>query len=390
MERGAIGRYMDGAWEGKAYSAFLPSPLPPNPPLELGDLMLPIVQTVRAIGRMDFTAPLLPNRELLTYSYIRKEAVLSSQIEGSQSSLSDLMSFEISEAPGVPTDDVKEVSNYVKALEHGLSRIDQGEPVSNRLIKELHGILLSSGRGSEKYPGQFRHDQNWINGNQPSNHPGNAAYVPPFAEDVEPCMRALERFIGNQDDGLPSLIRAGLVHVQFETIHPFFDGNGRIGRLLILLILYQAGDLQSPALSPSLYLLQHRSLYYQMLERVRSTGDWEVWLTFFLEGIRAGAEDAFDTVQRLSVLFEENRTRIRDSGYPVNSALRVHDALQSHPIQSLSEITEQTRLTFPTVATAMENLTKLGIAREITGGLRNRIFVYIGYLVILNEGTAVQ
>ena len=386
MERGAIGRYMDGVWEGRSYSAFQPSPLPPKPPLKLGDLMLPIVQTVRAIARMDFTAPVLLNRELLTYSYVRKEAVLSSQIEGSQSSLSDLISFEISAAPGAHTDDVREVSNYVKVLEHGLSRIDQGEPVSNRLIREMHGILLSSGRGSEKYPGQFRHDQNWING----NHPGNAAYVPPFAEDVEPCMRALERFIGNQDDGLPSLIRAGLVHVQFETIHPFFDGNGRIGRLLILLILYQAGDLQSPALSPSLYLLQHRSLYYQMLERVRSTGDWEVWLTFFLEGIRAGAEDAFDTVQRLSVLFEENRTRIRDSGYPVNSALRVHDALQSHPIQSLSEITEQTGLTFPTVATAMENLVNLGIAREITGGQRNRLFAYSDCFDILNEGTVVR
>ena len=217
MERGAIGRYVSAEFDRVHYRAFLPTYLPPDPPLEFSELMLPTVRALRAVDRMDFTAPRLPNHELLSYSYVRKEAVLSSQIEGSRSSLSDLMSYEISEAPGTPIDDVKEVSNYVKALEHGLRRIEQGDTISNQLIREMHAILLSSGRGSKMYPGQFRHEQNWIGG----DHPGNAAFVPPFPEDVEPCMRALERFLSTQDDGFPSLVRAGLAHLQFETIHPF-------------------------------------------------------------------------------------------------------------------------------------------------------------------------
>ena len=385
MERGAIGRYVSAEFDRVAYRAFLPTSLPPNPPLDFGELMLPTVRALRAVDRMDFTTPRLPNHELLIYSYLRKEAVLSSQIEGSRSSLSDLMSYEISEAPGVPIDDVREVSNYVKALEHGLQRIDQGEAVSNRMIREMHSILLSSGRGRRMYPGQFRHEQNWIGG----DHPGNAEFVPPFPEDVEPCMRALERFLRAQDDGLPSLLRAGLAHLQFETIHPFFDGNGRIGRLLIILILYQAGDLQNPVLYPSLYLLRNRSRYYRMLEHVRRTGDWEVWMTFFLEGIRESAENAFDTIERLDDLFAVDRTRIRDSGNTAGSAFRVHDALMNRPIQSLSKVAEHTGLTFPTSATAMENLVRLGIAREVTGGRRNRLFAYSDCLEILNEGTEV-
>ena len=345
--------------------------------------MLPTVRALRAVDRMDFTAPRLPNHELLIYSYVRKEAVLSSQIEGSKSSLSDLMSYEISEAPGTPIDDVREVSNYVKALEHGLRRIGQGETVSNQLIREMHGILLSSGRGSKMYPGQFRHEQNWIGG----DHPGNAEFVPPFPEDVEPCMRALERFLSAQDDGFPSLVRAGLAHLQFETIHPFFDGNGRIGRLLIILILYQAGDLQSPVLYPSLYLLRHRSRYYRMLEHVRRTGDWEAWIAFFLEGIQESAENAFDTIERLDNLFAMDRKRIEDSGYPANSTLRIHGTLMNRPVQSVSKAAEHTGLTFPTAATAMENIVRLGIAQEITGGRRNRLFAYNDCLKILNEGT---
>lgn len=383
MERGAIGRYVSAEYGRVSYRAFLPAYLPPDPALDFGELILPTVRALRAVDRMDFTAPSLPNHELLIYSYVRKEAVLSSQIEGSRSSLSDLMSYEISEAPGVPLDDVREVSNYVKALEHGLQRIDQGETVSNQLIREMHAILLSSGRGSKMHPGQFRHEQNWIGG----DHPGNAEFVPPFPEDVEPCMRALDHFLNSKDDGLPSLVRAGLAHLQFETIHPFFDGNGRIGRLLILLILYQASDLQSPVLYPSLYLLRHRSRYYQMLQHVRRTGDWEVWLTFFLEGIRESAEDAFDNTERLGNLFATDRACIEDSGYPINSALRIHSALINRPVQSLSRAAEHTGLSFPTAATAMENLVRLGIVQEITGGRRNRLFAYSACLEVLNEGT---
>ena len=385
MERGTIGHYVSAEFDRVAYRAFLPTTLPPDPPLDFGDLMLPTVRALRAVDRMDFTAPRLPNYELLIYSYVRKEAVLSSQIEGSRSSLSDLIAYEVSEAQGAPIDDVREVSNYVKALEYGLRRIEQGEMLSNQMIREMHAMLLSSGRGSRMYPGQFRHEQNWIGG----DHPGNADFVPPFPEDVGPCMRALERFLRTQDDGLPSLVRAGLAHLQFETIHPFFDGNGRIGRLLIILMLCQAGDLQSPVLYPSLYLLRNRSRYYQMLEHVRRTGDWEVWMTFFLEGIQESAENAFDTIARLDNEFAEDRTRIEDSDYPAGSAFRVHDALMNRPVQSLSKVSEHTGLTFPTAATAMENLVRLGIAQEITGGRRNRLFAYSKCLEILNEGTEI-
>ena len=387
MERGAIGRYVDGEFGGTAYRAFLPGPLPPNPPLELNGLLLRILAAQRALDRMDTMASVLPRRDTLTYSYVRKEAVLSSQIEGSRSSLSDLMSFESSEAPGVPADDdVREVSNYVRALEYGMQRIAEGSPVSNQLIRELHGILLSSGRGNAMYPGRFRHGQNWIGG----NHPGNAEFVPPFPEDVEPCMRALERFANNQDDGLPSLIRAGLAHLQFETIHPFFDGNGRVGRLLILLILHLAGDLKYPVLYLSLYLLRHRSVYYRLLDRVRRTGDWEAWLYFFLDGVQESAESALTTMERLAALCDGDRERIVDSGYPVNSALRVHDALINRPIQPLSVTVEQTGLSFTTAAATMDNLARLGIVDEITGGRRNRLFAYRDYLDALSEDTAVQ
>ena len=386
MERGAIGRYMDAEFGGAPYRAFLPAYLPPDPPLEYGDLMLPVVQATRAIDRMDIMASVLPNRDMLIYSYVRKEAVLSSQIEGSRSSLSDLMAFETSEAPGAPTDDIREVSNYVKALEHGLRRIREGAPISNRLIREMHGILLSSGRGSRLYPGDFRHEQNWIGG----SHPANADFVPPFPVDVEPCMMALERFINAQDDGLPGLMRAGLAHLQFETIHPFFDGNGRVGRLLIILILHRTGELQYPVLYLSLYLLRHRSAYYRMLDRVRRTGNWEVWLAFFLEGVKETAENAFGTMERLIELSDSDRKRIRTGGHPVNSALRVHSALCEQPVQSLSQTVERTGLTFPTAATAMANLVNLGVAQEITGGRRNRLFAYSDYLDILNEGTEVQ
>lgn len=386
MERGAIGQYVDGEFGGAAYRAFLPGPLPPTPPLDLLDLLLPVVTAQCALDRMEITASVLPNREMLTYSYVRKEAVLSSQIEGSRSSLSDLMSFESGEAPGAPTDDVREVSNYVRALEYGMQHVKEGFPVSNELLRELHGILLSSGRGSAMYPGRFRHGQNWISG----DHPGNAEFVPPFPEDVEPCMRALERFINAEGDGLPSLIRAGLSHLQFETIHPFFDGNGRVGRLLMILILHRAGDLQYPVLYLSLYLLKHRSVYYRLLDRVRRTGDWEAWLAFFLDGVQEAAGSAYATMESLVALRDSDRARIRDSGYPVNSALLVHDALAHRPVQSLTATVERTGLTFPTAAAAMGNLARLGIAQEITGGRRNRLFAYSSYLDILNEGTEVQ
>ena len=336
-----------------------------------------------ALGRLDAISTLLPDEALFLYTYVRKEAVLSSRIEGTQSSLSDLLLFELDEAPSVPLADVTEVSNYVAALEHGLRRLDQDLPLCNRLIREIHGVLLSRGRGSGKAPGEFRRSQNWIGGSRP----GNAAFVPPPHDAVPDCMAALERFF-HLDDELPFLIRAGLAHVQFETIHPFLDGNGRVGRLLITLMLCNAGVLRQPFLYLSLYFKQHRSDYYDLLNHVRRTGDWEAWLAFYLEGVRITAEGAVTASRRVAELFASDRAAIeRSAGRRAGSALRVHEALKAKPILSLSGISNFTTLSFPTAATAMRLLVDRGIARELTGKSRNRLFVYDGHLSILNEGT---
>jgi len=315
---------------------------------------------------------------------VRKEAVLSSQIEGTQSSLSDLLLFELDEAPGVPLDDVVEVSNYVAALEHGLARLREGFPLSNRLIREIHGVLLSRGRGSGKDPGEFRRSQNWIGGSRP----GDAVFVPPPHTAVPDCMGELERFLHAGDDGLPVLVRAGLAHVQFETIHPFLDGNGRVGRLLITFLLCEAGVLREPLLYLSLYFKEHRPAYYELLDRVRREGDWEAWLAFFLEGVEQVAAGAVSTAERLRAMFQVDRSRIEEAGRRAGSALRVHEALKARPIQSLPAVRNATGLSFPAVSSAMNLLVDQGIARELTGKRRNRLFVYDRYLEILNEGTA--
>jgi Fic family protein len=336
-----------------------------------------------ALGRLDGVSTLLPDKALFLYTYVRKEAVLSSQIEGTQSSLSDLLLFELEEVPGVPLDDVVEVSNYVAALDHGLARLREGLPLSNRLIREIHGTLLSRGRGSDKDPGEFRRSQNWIGGTRP----GNAIFVPPPPTAVPDCMGALEHFLHADKDGIPVLIRAGLAHVQFETIHPFLDGNGRVGRLMITFLLCQSGVLRDPLLYLSLHFKQHRSTYYELLDRVRRDGDWEAWLTFFLEGVKRVAEGAVTTADRLGETFQSDRSRIESAGRRAGSALRVHEALKARPIQSLSSICAVTALSFPAASSAMELLLELGIARELTGKRRNRVFLYDRYMVILNEGT---
>ena len=326
---------------------------------------------------------LLPDKPLFLYGYVRKEAVLSSQIEGTQSSLSDLLLFELDEAPGVPLDDVVEVSNYVAALQHGLARLREGFPLSNRLIREIHGVLLSRGRGSGKDPGEFRRSQNWIGGSRP----GNALFVPPPHTAVQDCMGALERFLHATDDALPVLVRAGLAHVQFETIHPFLDGNGRVGRLLITLLLCHAGVLREPLLYLSLYLKQNRATYYELLDRVRRDGDWEAWLAFFLEGVQRTAEDAVSTAQELAGVFQADRSMIEPRGRRAGSALRVHQALKARPLSSMQEVCRTTGLSFPAASSAMDLLVELGIARELTGKRRNRLFVYDRYLAILSAGT---
>jgi Fic family protein len=385
MKRGESGTYEVTTIGGETVRAFLPRPLPPTPALVFdGRMQQAMEAAMLALGRLDGVSTLLPDKSLFLYSYVRKEAVLSSQIEGTQSSLSDLLIFELDEVPGVPLDDVVEVSNYVAALDHGLARLREGFPLSNRLIREIHSVLLSRGRGSGKDPGEFRRSQNWIGGSRPAA----AAFVPPPHTAVPGCMTALESFLHAEDDGLPVLIRAGLSHVQFETIHPFLDGNGRVGRLLITLLLFHAGVLRDPLLYLSLFLKERRPEYYRLLDAVRREGDWEEWLAFLLEGIRLTAAGAVDTAQRLATLFREDRTKIESKGRRAGSALRVHEAIKARPILSMPEICRTTGLSFPAASSAMELLVDMALARELTGKRRNRLFVYDQYLGILNEGTA--
>jgi len=384
MERGSTGRYEETRVGGEEVRAFIPNPLPPQPPLELsGPRQRQLERATLALGRLDSITTLLPDPQLFLYAYVRREAVLSSQIEGTQSSLSDLLLFELEEAPGVPFDDVVEVSNYVAALEHGMARLRGGFPVSNRLIREMHERLLARGRGSEKQPGEFRRSQNWIGGTRP----GNAHFVPPPPALVEEAMSALERLLHDTDASYPVLVTAALAHVQFETIHPFLDGNGRIGRLLIPILFHNAGVLQQPLLYLSLYFKQHRDEYYRLLDRVREVGDWEAWLDFFLEGVETTATSAVETAQRLVTIFKEDAARVQSGGRAAAAMLRVLQALRERPVLTLNEVSRRTGLSFPTATKGMAGLSKLGLARERTGNRRNRVFAYDRYLAILGEGT---
>lgn len=378
-----LGRYIVKSFGEETLRAFVPPPLPPDPPVRLGGLQRLLEAANQSLGRLDGLASVLPDLSLFIYAYVRKEAVLSSQIEGTQSSLSDLLLFENDEAPGVPLDDVQEVSNYVAALHHGLERLRGGFPLSLRLIREIHGVLLSKGRGSDKQPGEFRHSQNWIGGTRP----GTAAFVPPPPELVPECMGALERFLHEEQPDLPLLIRAGLVHVQFETIHPFLDGNGRLGRLLITFLLCAAGALREPILYLSLYFKQHRPAYYALLDRVRTDGDWEGWLDFFLTGIRDTSEQAAGTARRVLGLFDGDRRKIEALGRPAASVLRVFYDMQRNPIVSIPVAAERIGMSAPTVAKSLDHMQRLGMLREITGRQRHRLFVYDAYLAVLSEGT---
>jgi Fic family protein len=384
VKRGATGDWLTVSTVGERVQAFEPRPLPPTPPIRVdGPLRSALDEALLALGRLDSITTLLPDPSLFLFMYIRKEAVLSSQIEGTQSSLSDLLLFELSEAPGVPTADVQEVSCYVAALEHGLTRLREGFPLSNRLIREVHAQLLARGRGAEKEPGVFRTSQNWIGGPRP----GLATYVPPPPERVPDCMRDLERFLHEPAERVSVLLKAALAHAQFETIHPFLDGNGRVGRLLITLLLWSDGILREPLLYLSLYFKLHRSDYYDHLQRVRMEGDWEAWLLFFLEGVRETAEAAVVTARRIVDLFEVDRQRIQGHRRAVGSALQVHHALQQRPVASIPLLVEVTGLSAPTVGSALQMLQRLEIVRELTGKRRNRLFGYDQYVALLAEGT---
>jgi Fic family protein len=367
-----------------AYHAFVPAALPPEPPLKLTAADHDLIERAnRALGKLDGMTSLLPDTSLFIYAYVRKEALVSSQIEGTQSSFSDLLLFESDQAPGVPMEDVREVSDYVAALDHGLERLRGGFPLSLRLLREIHGVLLRSGRGSNKTPGEFRRSQVWIGGSRP----GNARFVPPPPDKVVECMGALEKFLHGDPVQTPTLLKAALAHVQFETIHPFLDGNGRLGRLLITFLLCAEGALSEPILYLSLHFKSQRQEYYDHLQRVRTHGDWEGWVRFFLEGVISTSGEAVSTTRRILALFEKNRRSLETLGRAAASAFRVHEYLQKKPITGIREMEKDLGLTYPTVAGALDRMKKFRIVKELTGFKRNRVFAYAPYVELLSEGT---
>ncbi len=363
--------------------AFVPAPLPPQPPIDwTPELRMKFDQALVALGRLDSVTQLLPDTSHFLYAYVRKEAVLSSMIEGTQSSLSDLLLFESDQDPGVLLEDVQEVSNYVAALNHGLARIAGGFPVSLRLIKEMHGILLAKGRGSN-IPCEFRRSQNWIGGTRP----GNAFFVPPPADRLLGCLNDLELFLHDQPEPTPILLKTALAHVQFETIHPFLDGNGRIGRLLIALLLCEQKVLQEPMLYLSLYFKTHRQRYYELLNGVRATGDWESWLDFFAEAVIHTAAQAVDTAQQLLKIAKEDQIKIGGLGRAAASAVQIQQALLGRPITTAGWLSEKTNLSPATINKGLAHLEELGIVRELTTQKRNRVFSYRRYIDVMNRET---
>jgi Fic family protein len=386
MKRPLQGRYLKTATAGESFKAFVPAPLPPRPAIVWTPLLRSRFDAALvALGRLDAVTDLLPNAALLLYSFVRKEAVLSSMIEGTQSSLADLLLFEIDEQPGVPVEDAREVSRYVAALEHGLKRLRGGFPLSLRLLREVHKVLIGPGKGAARLtPGEFRRSQVWIGGTRP----GNAVFVPPPANEVDECLRHLERFLHDLPEATPPLVKAALAHVQFETIHPFLDGNGRVGRLLIALQLAADGLMREPMLYLSLHFKEHRQTYYELLNRVRLAGDWEAWLEFFADGVLASATQAATSARRLLELAAADAQRIAAVGRAAASALAIHQVLQRQPIATAASLAAATGLTPATVNKALVHLERLGVVAELTRKLRGRVFSYRRYAEILNEGMA--
>lgn len=381
MRRPTPGHYVTVTTATEPFQAYVPAPLPPSPPIDWSPaLRSRFDNALVALGRVDAISTQLPNAALLLYSFVRKEAVLSSQIEGTQSSLADLMLYEIDEQPGVPLDDAQEVSHCVAALEEGLAKMRGGLPLCLRLLCDMHKVLLDHPRGRGKAPGEVRRSQVWIGGTRP----GNAAFVPPPADTLADCLGALERFLNDQPEPTPPLLKAALAHVQFETIHPFLDGNGRIGRLLIVLQLVADGVLREPMLYPSLYFKTYRARYYELLDGVRQRGDWEAWLGFFAEGVEASAAQVVATANALLALVNTDREQIAKLGRVSTSVLTVHEALQRQPIVTTGALTGATKLTPATINKALAHLEKLGIVGRLNERRRGRVFSYRRYVELLN------
>ncbi len=363
--------------------AYLPPLLPLKPPVDIGRLAPRLEQAAYSVGQLDGITKILPKPTVFLHSYIAQEAVQSSQIEDIPLSLSDLLLHEITRIPDKPSEDAEEVSTYVAALRYGLSRIKNGFPLSQRLMREMHGILLSIKRGQSKAPGEYRRCQNWIGGPTPQQ----ATYVPPPASHVLDLMSNLERFIHRDDPDTPVLVQAGILHVQFEMIHPFLDGNGRLGRLLITLLLYEHRILKEPLLYLSLFFNTHRQTYYALLERVQTHGDWQSWLEFFLDGVCITARHATGVATKLQALFHRDQDRVRSIKGSNQSAAHVYQEFQKRPFLTASLTADRVGVSPPTARKAIRHLQSVGILQEVTGNPRNQVFMYEEYLKILLEGT---
>jgi Fic family protein len=374
------GRYVK---QPTGYRAFIPAPLPPDPAIQIeGSLQVGLSEADRALGRLDGSIQTLPNPDLFVYMYVRKEAVLSSQIEGTLSSLQDLLSAEAKILSSSRPQDVSEVVNYVDAMNHGLKRLAE-LPVSIRLIREIHGRLLAGVRGSHLTPGDLRVSQNWIG---PAGCTlSEATFVPPPPQEVAAVLAELERFI-HTPSSLPLLVKIGLAHAQFETIHPFLDGNGRVGRLLITLLLCEQKVLLKPVLYLSHFFKRHRAEYYERLQDVRDRGAWEGWLAFFVRGVEQVSREATETARRILALREEHRTIIADHlGRAAGNGHRVLETLYERPIVSVGEVQELIGTTYPAANSLVARMTDHGILKEITGQVRNRLFRYQPYIDLFSE-----
>jgi Fic family protein len=383
MQRNLKGQFITISKAGEKAQAFVPAPLPPSPPIDWSPkLRSKFDQALLALGRLDSVSMLLPETSFFLYMYIRKEAVLSSMIEGSQSSLSDLLLYELGQEPKTSLTDVQKVKNYAAALNYGLKRLAKGGSISQQLIKEIHAVLLAKGRRSHQTTGEFRSSQSWSD----DDESGKMHFVPPPPEKVPECLGELELFLHDRPELTPVLLKAALAHVQFETIRPFMDGNGRLGRLLITLLLYEQKVLKQPMLHLSQYFKTHRQYYYDLLNKVRLTGDWESWLDFFSEAVIATATQVMESIQQLINLSQNDRAKISALGRAAMSTLKVHRSLLEQPIATAGWLVGASGLSPASVNKALVNLQKLGIVRELTAKKRNRLFGYTKYVEIMNRG----
>ncbi len=334
------------------------------------------------LGRLDEMSKILPSVDLFIFFFTRKEAVLSSQIEGTQTTLSEYLLFESEGTITRPLEDVGEVSNYIAAMNHGLARLREDFPLSLRLLREMHAKLLRTGRGSDKTPGEFRTKQNWFGGSRP----GNAKFVPPSMTDLPDCLDAFEKFLHGGAAEYPVLIQAALLHAQFETIHPFQDGNGRMGRMLVTLLMIERGVLTAPLLYMSLYLKNNKEQYYEHLQRVRMEGTWEEWIHFFAEGVSTAAEQAVLLAHQTLAMFREHKDVVRQMGNKGSSMLKVIEAMQRSPFVSTADAASRSGLSLPTAIASLEALVSKGLLTEITGKSRRRVYAYTPYVDLLSRG----